>query len=86
MSEKIKITQPTLMTHKKMIGGIYMEVINQTLEHLNTDFNLDKKEAKALRDFIHENKNLEKILAKNTPKKIRNSLINKEGKEIPGKT
>jgi hypothetical protein len=86
MSEKLKITQPTLMTHKKMIGSIYMGVVNQTLEYLTQDFNLDKEGSKALKDFIHETKNLEKILAKNTPKKIRNSLINKGEKTEPSNT
>ena len=69
------LTKPTLMTHKKLIKTLYMNLIMEVIEYVSNDLKLTQKDKNKLRCEILKYKNIEKILKLNTTKKIRNSLI-----------
>ena len=71
------MNQPTLITHKKLIGEIYTKLIKIIINYISSLFLLDDNQKRDLKNFIFKQENIEKILIINTPKKIRNSLINR---------
>ena len=71
-----KIQQPTLVTQRKVMYNINLDIINETLEFINNDLKLDDEYKVLLKSHIFEDENLSRILINNTYKNNRNKLVN----------
>ena len=80
MDENHKITKPSLITHKKIIGNIYLVLINETINFLGNELKMSQKELNKLCNHIYKTENLDKILKMNSVKNMRNKLVNKKSK------
>ena len=80
MDENYKITKPSLITHKKLIGNIYHVLINETINFLGNELKMSQKELNKLSNHIYKTENLDKILKMNSVKNMRNKLVNKKPK------
>lgn len=70
------VKQPTFITHKKLIGNLYLILIDNIINYFCSSFNINNDIKLELIHFIYKKENLDKILKINTTKKLRNSLIN----------
>ena len=82
MDENHKITKPSLITHKKLIGNIYLVLINETINFLCNELKMSQKELNKLYNHIYKTENLDKILKMNSVKNMRNKLVNKKQNNV----
>ena len=82
MDENHKITKPSLITHKKLIGNIYLVLINETINFLCNELKMSQKELNKLYNHIYKTENLDKNLKMNSVKNMRNKLVNKKQNNV----